>query len=165
MKNRHDRLFVINLDAAWNSVESFQAPNGSVTCYDTVPSKVVIKIINFTEGSGWFGKEEKRGAVVSHENESIRPWTAEGNFLAWHKTRCRGILAVEQSPAQQRSSQKTKAAKSTFIVFLVPKADWEQFFAYVEGSFWRFHSRTRRERSSYNWKRLPDHSITSTTSI
>ena len=57
--------------------------------------------------------------------------------ISWHGTKLEVVefWTVEQSPAQQRSSRKTKAAKSTFIVLVVPKEpDWEQFFADVERS-------------------------------
>ena len=62
-------------------------------------------------------KKKKREAVVSPENEWVDTThgTAEGNFLAQHKTRNRWTWTVEQSPVQQRSSRKTRAAKSTFI--------------------------------------------------
>ena len=58
MKNHHDRLFVIDLDATQNSLEIYQTANGSVLCYDTVPSDFLKKIINLKDGSERFGKEE-----------------------------------------------------------------------------------------------------------
>ena len=58
MKNRHDRLFMIDLEAAQNSLQFFQTANGSVLCYDTVPADFLTKIINVQDGSGWFVKEE-----------------------------------------------------------------------------------------------------------
>ena len=36
MKNHHDRWFVIDLEAAQNSLEFCQTANGSVPCFDTV---------------------------------------------------------------------------------------------------------------------------------
>ena len=88
MKNHHERLFVMDLEAAQNSLGFYQTANGTVLCYDTVPSEFLTKIINLKDGSERFGKEEyKEEQVVSQEKESIRPRTAEGNLLAQHKTR------------------------------------------------------------------------------
>ena len=56
-KNRHDRLFVIDLEAAQNSLEFNQTANESVLCYDTVPSEFLTKIINLKEGSQRLGKD------------------------------------------------------------------------------------------------------------
>ena len=58
MKNHHDRLFVIDLDATQYSLEFYQTANGSVLSCDTVPSEFLKKIINVKDGSERFGKEE-----------------------------------------------------------------------------------------------------------
>ena len=50
MKNHHDRLFVIDLDAAQNSLEFRQTANGSVSCNNTVPAEFLTKIINIKNG-------------------------------------------------------------------------------------------------------------------
>ena len=59
MKNHHDPLCEIDLETAQNSFEIFQTTNGSVLCYDTVPSEVLTQIINLEDGSEKFGKEDK----------------------------------------------------------------------------------------------------------
>ena len=129
MKNLHDRLFVMiwkQRRIRWNSSRHQTWVSRSTTQFR--PKLSQRSSISKTDQKG-SEKKKKRGAVVSQENESIRQRTAEGNFLAEHKTRNRWTKTVEQSPLQQRSSQKTKAAKSTVIVFVVPQqADWEQFF-------------------------------------
>ena len=51
LKNHHDRLFVVDLEAAQNSLEFCQSANGSVVCYDTVPSEFLTKIINIKDGT------------------------------------------------------------------------------------------------------------------
>ena len=43
MKKHHDRLFVIDLEAAQNSLEFKPTANGSVLCYDTVPYEFLTK--------------------------------------------------------------------------------------------------------------------------
>ena len=83
MKSHHDRLFVIDLEAAQNSLEFFQTANGSVFCYDTVPLEFLTKIINLKKRIRKVWKRRiSRGGIVSHEKESMRPRTAEGNLLA-----------------------------------------------------------------------------------
>ena len=70
MKNHHDRLFVIDLEAWKNSLEF----------YDTVPFEFFTEIINLKDGSERFVKEEyKSGGIVLR--------TGEGNLLAQHKTK------------------------------------------------------------------------------
>ena len=88
MKNHYDRLFVVDLEAAQNSVEFYQKANGSVLCYDTVPSEFLKKIITLRDGSERFVQEEeyKKGGFDSQEKESIRPRRVKGNILAKHKT-------------------------------------------------------------------------------
>ena len=39
VKNHHDMLFVIDLEAAQHSLDFYQTTNGSVLCYDTVPAE------------------------------------------------------------------------------------------------------------------------------
>ena len=58
LTSNHDRLFVIDLDAAQNSLEFYQKANGSVLCHDEVPSELLTKIINLKDGSEKFGKED-----------------------------------------------------------------------------------------------------------
>ena len=60
MKNRHDRLFVKDLEAAQNSLEVSQTASGSVLCHDTIPSEFLTKIIKTQSGSQRFGKEEQK---------------------------------------------------------------------------------------------------------
>ena len=84
MKQHRDRLFVMDLEAAQNSLEFYQTANGSVLCCDTVPSEFLTKIINLKDGSERFGKGEYE---EEQEIESIRPRTAEGHLLAEHKNK------------------------------------------------------------------------------
>ena len=51
MKNHHDRLVLIDLEAAQNLLEFHQTANRSVLCHDTVPSEVLKKIIILRDGS------------------------------------------------------------------------------------------------------------------
>ena len=46
MKIHPYRLFVIDVEAAQNSLEVHQAANGSVLCYDTVLAEFLTKTIN-----------------------------------------------------------------------------------------------------------------------
>ena len=47
----HYRLFVIELEAAQNSLELYQTASGSVLCCYTVPSEFLTEIINIKDGS------------------------------------------------------------------------------------------------------------------
>ena len=58
LKSYHDRLLVIELEAGQDSLFLYQRANGSVLCYGTVPSEVLIKIINMEDRSDRFRKEE-----------------------------------------------------------------------------------------------------------
>ena len=57
LQNQDDRLFVIDLEAAQNSLEFTQTANGSVVCFDTVPSEFHTKIINLKDEPERFGKD------------------------------------------------------------------------------------------------------------
>ena len=46
MKNHHDRLCVIDLVEAQNSLEFYQTAKGSVLCYNTIPPEFPAKIIS-----------------------------------------------------------------------------------------------------------------------
>ena len=72
MRNHHDRLFVIHLEAAQSSLEFFLTANGSVWCYDTVLAEFPTKIINIQDGSDWFEKEESKERESSPTKRSRR---------------------------------------------------------------------------------------------
>ena len=59
--------------------------------------------------------------------------------------------------------QKQRSLRSLFLLFQNKQIG--NSFLQMWKEVWRIHIRTRRERSGYNGKRLPDHSITSTLSI
>ena len=70
MKQHRDRLFVMDLEAVQNSMVFYQTANGSVMCYDTVPSEFHTQIINLKDGSESFGKEEYEDWQPSHQKKS-----------------------------------------------------------------------------------------------
>ena len=70
MKNHHHRLVVIDLEAAQNSLEVYQSANGSVLCYDAVPSEFFKKIINLKDESERCGKEKKRRNRVTADHKT-----------------------------------------------------------------------------------------------
>ena len=71
MKNHHDRLFVLDLDATKNSLELHQTANGSVLCYDALPSEFLEKVISLRDGSERFGKEEYKGEESSPRKKRV----------------------------------------------------------------------------------------------
>ena len=52
----HDSMFVTDLHSAFDSLGFRQTANGSVLCYDTVPTEFLYKIINLRSGSEKFAK-------------------------------------------------------------------------------------------------------------
>ena len=139
MKNHYDRLFGVDLEAAQNSVEFYQTANGSVLCYDTVPSEFLKMIITLRDGSERFVQEEeyKKGGFDSQEKESIRPRRVKGNILAKHKTSNKRSWTAESNLWHSRDHQRKQKQRSVFTqcTYFDPKeADWEQFSANVEKS-------------------------------
>ena len=94
-KNYHDRLCVINLEAAQESLDFYPRMNGSVLCYDTVLAEFLIKIIDNKDGSGQFVKEDTKEEVSSPTKRSPRDqgkprkisWHDVKQKLAWCKTK------------------------------------------------------------------------------
>ena len=70
MKNHLDRLFVIDLESAQNSLEFYQTANGSVLCYGTVPFEFLTEIINLKDGSERCREEQYKEKELSHQRET-----------------------------------------------------------------------------------------------
>ena len=86
MKIHHDRLFVIDVEAAQNSLEVHQAANGSTLCYGTVLAEFLTKIINMKDGSkrfvrGEFEEEE------SSPTKRIRRDRGQPREASWHEVK------------------------------------------------------------------------------
>ena len=88
MKQHRDRLFVMDLEAAHNSLEFYQTANGSVLCCDTVPSEFLTKIINLKDGSERFGKAEYEEEEPSPKRKS-RYDLGQPRDTSWHNTKTR----------------------------------------------------------------------------
>ena len=58
--NQHDLLSVLDLEATQTLLEFYQTADGSVLCYDTVPSECLPKIINIKDGSERIGKAQSK---------------------------------------------------------------------------------------------------------
>ena len=83
MMNHHDRLFMIDLDAAQSSLEYCQTTKGSeclVLRHSSV--RVTHKDHRLKDESESFGKEEYKEEGSSSTKQPMRPRTAEGNLLA-----------------------------------------------------------------------------------
>ena len=86
-----------------------------------------------------------RRRIVSNGKESARQRSAEGNLMAQRKTRNTWKLdSWEKSQAQLRLLKKTKAAKSMFNEFFVPKEADEEQFLQMWREAWRIDSITRK---------------------
>ena len=87
LSSNHDRLFVIDLDAAQNSLEFFyQKANGSVSCHDAVPSELLTKIINLKDGSEKFGKEKYKEEDSSPTKKGRCDYGQPGE-TSWHNVK------------------------------------------------------------------------------
>ena len=111
MKNHHERLFVMDLEAQ-NSLGFYQTANGTVLCYDTVPSEFTTKIINLKDGSERFRKEEFQEEQVSPKKKS-RCDHGQPRETSWHNTKqetieprqLRAISSTAEIIKENRSSE------------------------------------------------------------
>ena len=78
LKNHHDRLFMIDLEAAQNSLEFYQTANGSVKCYDTSSGRALHQE---HQRQRWIRKVResliKRKSSITNEEKATRPQHAE----------------------------------------------------------------------------------------
>ena len=137
MKNHHERLFVMDLEAAQNSLGFNQTANGTVLCYDTVPSEFLTKIINLKDGSERFGKDEYLEEQVSPKKRS-RHDHGQPRETSWHNTK-QETIEPRQLRAISRTAEIIKENRSSEMyaqcTCVVPKeADGEQISADVERS-------------------------------
>ena len=113
MKNHHERLFVMDLEAAQNSLGFYQTANGSVLCYDTVPSEFLTKIINLKDGSEWFGKEEYKEEQLSPKKRS-RHDHGQPRETSWHNTK-QETIEPRQLRAISSSAEIIKENRSSEV--------------------------------------------------
>ena len=65
-------MFVIDVEALQQSLEFYQTANGSVLCYDTVPSEFLTKIINIKDAAERFVKAQSKERDASPTKKSRR---------------------------------------------------------------------------------------------
>ena len=89
MKIHQDRLFVIDQEAAQNSLEVHQAASGSVLCYDTVPAEFLTKTINMKDRSEWLvrGEFEEEEEEESSPTKRIRRDRGQPREASWHEVK------------------------------------------------------------------------------
>ena len=74
------------VEAAQNSLEFCQTANGSVLCYDAVPSEFLAKITNFKDVSERLEKEEFKEEESSPTKRSRRD-QGQSSETSWHNVR------------------------------------------------------------------------------
>ena len=120
LKCHHDQMFVIDLEAAQNSLEFYQTANGSVLCYDAVPSEFLAKITNFKYGSERFEKEELKEEESSPTKRSRRD-QGQSRETSWHYVRQEIIeprqLGEISRTAEEKKKQKQRSLRSMQVLY------------------------------------------------
>ena len=119
LEEHHEEVFVIDLEAAQNSFDFCQTVNGSVLCYDTVPTEFFNKIINIEDGAECFVQAQLKERETSPTKKSGRDHNTLKETSA-HKSQ-------DQEPWQPRLLgevfgfaeffERTKTGQFTFNVF------------------------------------------------